>query len=87
MHDVKKKEHENNQKHNTQDVDNGVRIGGTTSLGPGVKMVQATALNVVNSDDVHRGDVIIIQGKCPHVGLALRDVPLQELLIKRLLSV
>ena len=54
MHVVKKKEHDKNQQHKTQDVDNGVHLGGTTSLGPGVKMVQATALSVVNSDDVLR---------------------------------
>ena len=62
MHVVKKKEHDKNQQHKRQDVDNGVRPGGTTSPGPSVKIVQAAALSVVNSDDVHRGDVDIIQG-------------------------
>jgi len=32
-----------------------------------------------------RGDVAIIQGKCPHAGVALGDVPLQELSVKRTL--
>ena len=54
MHIVKNKQHDNHQQHKTQDVDNGVRPGGTTSPGPGVKMVQAAALSVVNSDDVHK---------------------------------
>ena len=57
------------------------------SLGPGVKMVYVVALSVVNSDDVHSGDVVVIQGKFPHTRVALRDVPLQELSAKRLLSV
>lgn len=39
MHVVKKREHDNNQQHKTQDVDNGVRPEGTTSSGPSVKMV------------------------------------------------
>jgi len=30
-----------------------------------------------------RDDVTIIQGKCPHAGVALRDVPLQELSVKK----
>ena len=34
-----------------------------------------------------KGDVAIIQGKCPHVGVAPRYVMLQELSVKRLLSV
>ena len=54
MHDVKKKGHDNHQRHKKQDVDNGLRPGGTTSPAPGVKMVQAAALSVVNSDDVHK---------------------------------
>ena len=29
------------------------------------------------------GDVAIIQGRCPHVGVAPRDVQLQELLFKK----
>ena len=39
MHVVKKNEHEKSQQHKTQDVDNRVRPGGTTSPGPSVKMV------------------------------------------------
>jgi len=39
MHAVKKKEHDNSQQHKTQDVDNGVRPGGTMSPSPDVKMV------------------------------------------------
>lgn len=39
MHVVKKEEHDKNQQHKTQDIDNEVRPGGTMSLGPGVKMV------------------------------------------------
>jgi len=54
MHVVKKKEHDKNQQHKTQDVDNGVHPRGATSLGPDVKMVQAATLSVVNSDDVHK---------------------------------
>ena len=30
-----------------------------------------------------RGDVTIIQGKFPHAGVAPRDVPLQELSVKK----
>ena len=30
-----------------------------------------------------RGDVAIIQGKCPHAGVAPRYVPLQEILVKK----
>lgn len=33
MHDVMKKEHDKNKKHNTQDVDNGDHPGGTTYSG------------------------------------------------------
>ena len=54
MHVVKKKEHDNHQQHKTQYIDKGVHPGGTTSPGPGVNMVQAATLSVVNSDDVHR---------------------------------
>jgi len=39
MHVVKKKEHEKNQQHKTQDIDKGVRLRETTSPGLGVKMV------------------------------------------------
>jgi len=39
MHVVKNKENDNNHKHKIQNVDNGVRPGGTTSLSPSVKMV------------------------------------------------
>ena len=53
MHVVKKKEHDKNQQHKTQDVDNGVCPGGTTSPSLGVKMVQVVALSVGKSDDVH----------------------------------
>ena len=65
MHAINKKEHDNHQQHKTQDVDNEVRPGGTTSLGPSVMMVQAAALSAVNNGDVHKYDVLIIQGKIP----------------------
>lgn len=83
MHDVKKKEHDNNQQHKTQDVDNGVRPGETTALGLGVKMVQDAALSVEKSEDVHACVFSIIQGICPHAGVALREVPPQKLSFKK----
>ena len=83
MHVVTKKEHDKNQQHKTQDVDNGVRLGGTTSLGPSFKMVQAAALSAGKSDDVHACVFSIIQGICLHVGVAPRDVPLWELSFRK----
>ena len=83
MHVLKKKEHDNNQQHKTQDVDNEVRSGGTTSPSPGVKVVQAAELSAGKSDDVHACVFSIIQGIFPHVGVAPRDVPLQELSFKK----
>lgn len=50
---IKKREHDKNQQHKAQDIHNGVHLGGTTSLGPGVKMVYATALSDRKSYDVH----------------------------------
>ena len=83
MHVVKNKEHDNNRQHKIQNVDNGVRPGGTTSLGPGVKMVQAAALSAGKGDDVHACVFSIIHGIFPHMGLAPRDVSLQELSFKK----
>ena len=83
MHVVKKKEEDKNQQHKTQDVENRVRPGGTTSLGPNVKMVYATALSVGKSNDVHACVFSIIRGIFPHTGVAPRDVPLQELSFKK----
>ena len=79
MHVVKKKEHDNNQQHKTQDVDNRVRPVWTTSPSPGVKMVQAATLSAGKSDDVHACVFFIMQGICPHTEVAPQDVPLQEL--------
>lgn len=81
MNAIKKKEHDKNQQHKTKDIDNGVHPRGTMS--PGVKVVQATALSTGKSDDVHACVFSIIQGICPHVGVAPRDVPLQELSFKK----
>ena len=39
MHAIKKREHDKNQQHKTQDVDNKVRPVSTMSSGLGVKMV------------------------------------------------
>ena len=83
MHAVKKRECDNNQQHITQDVDNGVRLGGTTCPGPGFKMVQATALSAGKSDYVHVCVFSITQGIFPHAGEAQIDVPLQELSFKK----
>ena len=83
MHVVKKKEHDKNQQHKTQDVDNEVHPRGTTSSGLGVKMVQAIALSSRKGDDVHACVFSIMQGICPHAGVAPRDVPLQELSFKK----
>ena len=79
MHVVNKREHDKNQQHKTKYVHNGVRLGGTTSLSPDVNVVQATALSVGKSDDVHACVYSIIKGIFPHVGVAPRYVPLQEL--------
>ena len=50
-------------------------------------IILLSKLKCGNSGDVHTGDFVIIQGKNPHAGVASRDVTLQELSIKRLLSV
>ena len=55
--------------HKNTSFDDGVRPGGTTSLGLGVKMVQAATLSVVRRTCAWMC-FSHIQGKFPHVGLA-----------------
>ena len=83
MHAVKKKEHDKNQQHNTQDNYNGAHPGGTMSSGSGVKMVKATALSDGKVMMYMHVFFSIIQGICPHAGAAPRDVSLQELSFKK----
>ena len=77
MHDLKKKEHDKNQQHKIQDIDNKVFPKETTSPGPGVKMVYLAALSARKRDGVHACVFSIIQGICPHIGVAPRSVFLQ----------